>query len=343
MREKKVTFNDIAEYTGFSKTTISRYFNNPESLTLESQERIKDALSALNYKENKVARSFANGKTEFIGIIVPNLYMHFYSEILNQLLSSYERFGYKFLVFLGHHRTEMEQKCISELLAYQVEGMIILSQTICSKDLASYGIPVVAIEREDEYICSVNTDNYAGGVQAAELLLKGSSEILFHTNSLIPPSVPAYGRIKGFRDTCEQRGIPHEIIQMDWGATYEETVEKSAAVIDEIDRKYPHQRKGLFISNDTHANIFLNVLFKKYGRFPEQYQLVGFDNSYISREAIIPISTVGQQTDQMVDEAMQLLILQMNERKKRRPAPLKEPIHKMIPPILVPRDTTLNT
>ena len=36
MKQKKVTFADIAAYTGFSKTTISRYFNNPDSLTLEN-------------------------------------------------------------------------------------------------------------------------------------------------------------------------------------------------------------------------------------------------------------------------------------------------------------------
>lgn len=30
-RKKNVTFNDIAQYTHFSKTTISRYFNNPDS------------------------------------------------------------------------------------------------------------------------------------------------------------------------------------------------------------------------------------------------------------------------------------------------------------------------
>lgn len=39
MKQKKVTFADIAAYTGFSKTTISRYFNNPDSLTLENQEK----------------------------------------------------------------------------------------------------------------------------------------------------------------------------------------------------------------------------------------------------------------------------------------------------------------
>ena len=65
-RKKNVTFNDIAQYTHFSKTTISRYFNNPDSLTPENQQIIADALDKLNYKENKVAKILANGQTEFV-------------------------------------------------------------------------------------------------------------------------------------------------------------------------------------------------------------------------------------------------------------------------------------
>ena len=56
MAKKQVTFADIAEYTGFSKTTISRYFNHPDSLTLENQEKIAKALDELGYRKNKLAR-----------------------------------------------------------------------------------------------------------------------------------------------------------------------------------------------------------------------------------------------------------------------------------------------
>lgn len=63
MNKKKVTFDDIAKYTGFSKTTISRYFNNPDSVTLENQDKISQALKDLNYQENKLAKVLANGKT----------------------------------------------------------------------------------------------------------------------------------------------------------------------------------------------------------------------------------------------------------------------------------------
>lgn len=339
-RKKNVTFDDIAKYTGFSKTTISRYFNNPDSLTLENQEIISKALVVLDYKENKVARILANGKTEFIGVIIPNLMNHYYSEMLNQILLTYEQFGYKFLVFIGNEHEVSERQYIQELLAYNIEGLIILSYTIPSKELADLGIPIVTIEREDQYVCSVNTDNYMGGVQATSLLAKHNCDILIHINSPVSPEIPAYGRIRGFLDICEEKHLNHRIIYKVMGNTYELMQKNLEEIRKELDAAYPGLKKGLFISNDTHANIFLNLLIQKYGTLPEDYLIVGFDDSPISREAVIPISTVGQQIDKIAFEAVSLLVEQMNERKKRKPVPLKEPIHKIITPILIRRDTT---
>ena len=341
MRQKKnVTFDDIAKYTGFSKTTISRYFNNPDSLTLENQEIISKALSDLDYKENKVARILANGKTEFIGIIIPNLMNHYYSEMLNQILLTYEQFGYKFLVFIGNEHEASERQYIQELLAYHIEGLIILSFTIPSRELADSGIPVVTIEREDQYVCSVNTDNYMGGVQATSLLATHNCDILIHINSPTPPEIPSYGRIRGFLDICEEKHLNHRIIYKVFGNTYELIEKNLREILEELEISYSGQKKGIFISNDTHANVFLNLLIKKYGTLPDDYLIIGFDDSPISREAVIPISTVGQQINKIAYEAVSLLVELMNEQKKRKPVPLKEPIHKIITPILIRRDTT---
>lgn len=340
MKTKKVTFADIAKYTGFSKTTISRYFNDPDSLTLENQQKIADALDALDYKENKVGRILASGRTEFIGLIIPNLYMHYYSEMLNQILATYETYGYKFLVFAGNEKADVERKYIEELMAYNIEGMIVLSPTIPSEELASYNVPVVGIEREDRYISSVNTDNYMGGVQAASLLRKSDCDILIHVNGNIPDTSPASGRIKGFVDVCEEYNVPYELILTHLGNTFEKNRNKIEEIVALLEKKYPDKKKGIFMPNDTHANVLLNYLFQKYGKLPETYQIIGFDNSPISREAVIPTSTVGQQISLIANEAMKILSDQMKERKKRRPAPLKEPVHKIIPPILIRRETT---
>ena len=340
MKQKKVTFADIAAYTGFSKTTISRYFNDPDSLTLENQQKIADALTELDYKENKVGRILASGKTEFVGLIIPNLYMHFYSEMLSQILDTYGTYGYKFLVFAGNEKADVERKYIEELLAYNIEGMIILSGTVPSRELASYGVPVVGIEREDQLISSVNTDNYMGGVQAASLLRKSGCDIIIHVNADMPDSQPASGRIRGFVDTCKEYHLPYELILTHLGNTFEENRERISSLTDQLEQKYPGKRKGIFMPNDTHANVLLNILIQRYGSLPDTYQIIGFDNSPISREAVIPISTVGQQISVIANEAMKLLSEQMEERKKRRPAPQAGPVHRIIPPVLIRRETT---
>lgn len=340
MAKKQVTFADIAEYTNFSKTTISRYFNHPDSLTLENQEKISQALDALGYKKNKLAKVLANGKSEFIGIIVPNLYLHYYSEMLTQLLSSYSDYHYKFLVFVSDRGPEEEEQYIDELMAYQIEGLIVLSHTLSSEKLASYQIPVIAIEREADHICSVTTDNYMGALQATNLLIRDKCDILVHINVNVPDSIPAYKRILAFKETCQEHGIPYELNLNVTGDSYQDIFEQMRTIFMDIDKKYPDKKKGIFLANDTYANMFLNLIFQKYGCFPDTYELVGFDNSPIANEAILPITTVGQQIDLIAKTSMELLVQQMDERKKRTPVPLAEPIHKQITPVLIRRKTT---
>lgn len=338
--EKKITYADICAYTGLSKSTISRFFNNPESLPLDSHEKVAQALDVLGYKENKIARILASGKTEFVGIIVPNLYMHYYSEMLNQILATYETYGYKFLVFAGDEKKDIEKKYIEELLAYNIEGMIVLSPTLPSQELAQYNIPIVAIEREDACICSVNTDNFMGGIQATSLLQKSGCDVLIHINSHITDIVPAHGRIRGFLEVCQNSRTPYELILDNLGNSFKENQSKLIKIVDMLDDKYPDKKKGLFMSNDTHANVLLNILVRKYGKLPDAYRIIGFDGSPISEEAVIPISTVGQQIPLIAAEVMKLLAMQMEERKKRRPVPLEQPIHKIVPPVLIRRQTT---
>ena len=340
MSKKKVTFDDIAKYTNFSKTTISRYFNNPDSLTIKNQEIIAQALVDLDYQENKLAKVLANGKSEFIGVIIPNLFLHYYAEMLNQILKTYETFGYKFLVFISTDHEEMERKYIQELLAYKIEGMIILSHTIPSQELAASNIPIVTIEREDKYVNSVNTDNYMGAIQATSLLAKNNCDILLHINSDVSKSTPSYGRISGFQDICREYNMEHELIFRDLGNSYRKTVDCMQEIFDYIKNKYPNKKKGLFMANDTHANIMLNLIFREYGTLPDEYCIIGFDDSPIAEESIIPISTVGQQIEKIAYEAVSLLLDQMNERKKRRPKLQDRLIHKKITPILIRRETT---
>ena len=134
-------------------------------------------------------------------------------------------------------------------------------------------------------------------------------------------------------------GITKIIYKM-LGTSYEQIRQNLSEIIAQLEQDYPNQRKGIFVSNDTDANVLINLLLQKYGKLPEDYYIVGFDDSPISSQAAVPISTVGQHIDQIAHEAMKLLVEQMNERKKRRPMPQEQPIHKVITPYLIRRATT---
>lgn len=69
--------------------------------------------SIAGYQNITEGRISVNGKTEFIGVIVPDLYLGFYSEILDKLLSSYEKYGYKFIVFAGNGQPPQGSENIS--------------------------------------------------------------------------------------------------------------------------------------------------------------------------------------------------------------------------------------
>ena len=147
--------------------------------------------------------------------------------------------------------------------------------------------------------------------------------------------------LKGFTDICKEYKIPHELILTDTGHSYEETSQILKNLIDDIDIKYTGKTKGIFLPNDTFANIVLHHLIRRYGKLPDDYKLIGFDDSPVSREAIVPISTVGQQIDKIAAAAMEILNVQIKESHKRKPALSSEPVHQIIPPILIHRETTL--
>ncbi|WP_274954224.1 LacI family DNA-binding transcriptional regulator [Anaerostipes butyraticus] len=333
---KKVTFSDIAKYTNVSKMTVSRYFNDPGSLTPETKGKIEKALKELNYKSNKVAKILANGRSEFIGIIIPELFFDYYSQVLNEILTTYNDFNYKFLVFAGNHDQELEKKYIEELLAYQVEGLIILSYTLPSEVLKEYNIPIVTIEREDQYVTSINTNNYLGAQLAAEHLIQDQCDILININSFVRENVPAYDRIRGFEDTCRQNQIPCKIIQKNFKNDYDVTYELLDSVYRHLESEYSNKRKGVFLSNDNYANIFLNILIKNKKQIPEEYEIIGFDNT-ISKESIIPITTVAQNIQKIARSAVEELKEQIESKDSEKKSEIR---HVIIDPQLIIRGTT---
>ncbi|KAI4451532.1 HTH-type transcriptional regulator DegA [Eubacterium plexicaudatum ASF492] len=343
MKKQNATYGDIANYTNLSKMTISRYFNQPHSLADETKEKIEEALKTLDYTENKFAKALSSGKSGIIGIITPNFFYNFYTALIDAFIRIYPKSPYKFLVFTSDNSPETERSFIAELLSYRIEGLIILSHMLGSEELCKYPFPVIGIERESEFISSVDTDNVSGTKQAVKRLLQDGCEVLIHINTGTSPALPSYARIKIFEEVAVRTGTPHQCFMIP--VEIHTDVHKLYACFEKVCKtlhsKYPHKRIGAFVCNDTMAHLFLNSALTNGFKVPEQLEIIGFDNSPVSEQAILPISTVGQNVNRIVSQTVRLLDRQLEEKKNlSKDAPTQK--HLIIKPKLLLRKTTLN-
>lgn len=341
MRKKNTTYSDIAAYTQLSKMTVSRYFNQPDSLAAETRDKIQAALSELNYMENKFAKGLACGRTGMLGIITPTFFYNFYSYLVSSFLNVSEESGYKFLLYIGNGSQKSERQCINDLLSYRIEGLIVLSHPLLSKELRDYNLPIVSIEREAAFISSVDTDNYFGAKKAVEQLIVDQCDAIVHINSPTKPDIPAYQRIQAFYDVCKKYKLPNKVYYRDIIANTQKLYLVLDEVCEEISKDFPDKRVGIFATNDTVANILVNCLLRRGIKIPEQYEVIGFDNSPICEESILPITTVAQNAPKIVSNCIDLLQQQINSQKKD-PDTLPDPKHIVIKPKLILRSTTLN-
>ena len=169
--------------------------------------------------------------------------------------------------------------------------------------------------------------------------MEGGCDVLVHINSQVSPVTPAYNRITGFCDHCDECGLEKEVVQVDWSNSFEVNKHKLEDILSEIESKYSGRKKGIFVSNDTNAACLLNIVMRKYGRLPDDIRIVGFDNSAASAEAIIPISTIGQQLDLIARSVMELLNAQIDAIHSGKAAD-RNIQHRIIPTVTIPRETT---
>jgi DNA-binding LacI/PurR family transcriptional regulator len=65
------TIGDVARYAGVSRSTVSHALSGKRPISLETRERIAEAVAALHYTANAGARALATSKSSILALIVP--------------------------------------------------------------------------------------------------------------------------------------------------------------------------------------------------------------------------------------------------------------------------------
>src|SRR5919205_779993 len=208
------TIREVAESAGVSYATVSHVINNTRVVTQETRERVLAAMAALNYHPNALARSLRQGKTNTIGLVLPDSANPFFAEISRGIEAEAFKKGYS--VFLCNTELDVRRELfyVDVLSNKQVDGIIFVAagdQADSLDFLLRQNMSVVMIDRDlpNVQVDAVLTDHQLGGYLATRHLIElGHRRIACIAG---PSSItPGAERVIGYRRALEEAGLLYE-------------------------------------------------------------------------------------------------------------------------------------
>ncbi len=307
MANDKITSLEVAKRAGVSQSAVSRVFTPGASASAKTVEKVKRAAAELGYRPNRMARAMITGKSRIIGLIVAYLDNMFYPLALERLSNALQAKGYHILVFTASNAQDRVEEVVSELMDYQVDGIITASVSM-SGDLtarcAGAGIPVVMFNRGQEGVdlSAVTSANVAGGRKVADFLVAAGHARIAHISGWQGSST-GRDRQRGFCERLTELGrpVPQIIDGMynrDTAAAAAQTLMQSATPPDAI-----------FVGNDHMAFAVMDKLRGDLGlHVPQDVAIVGYDDVPTAAWAAYDLTTVRQPVNQMVEATVDLLL-----------------------------------
>lgn len=324
---------DVAEQAGVSVTTVSHVINNSRPVSPETRLRVEQALQVLGYQPNVLARSLRRGKTNTIGVILPDNANPYFAEVVRGIEDASFSQGYSVILCNSDNDLAKERLYTNVLIEKQVDGIIFVAAGISDENiqnLSSRGVPAVLVDRQvpGVQLDSVVADNLDGGIMATRHLLD-----LGHTSIACiagPQGVPSSKeRVAGFLQALEAADLeagPDQVVEGDfqYQGGYEAAQQLSQA---------DSPPTAIFACNDLMAIGAYRYAHENKLPIPQDISIIGFDDIHLASYTNPPLTTVRQSKAEMGSKAADLLIERIGNRKL-------SPRQEIIPVQLVVRSST---
>ena len=203
------TIREVAARAGVSHQTVSRVINGFERVNPETRQRVEVAIAEMGYQPNAIARSMAQGRTNTLACLAPNLTDFTYANIIEGAEQEARQRGY-FLLTASSPDQEGFVSLVDQLLASRrAEGLVVITPFLDSYHtrLPRY-VPAVYVSADPhlESASSVMLDDTTAGAMATQHLVDlGHQEIAHIIGPLIEDC--ARNRLLGYQTTLQAAGI----------------------------------------------------------------------------------------------------------------------------------------
>ena len=310
----KVTLKQIAEDCGLSISTVSRQVTGKGYVSSEAREAILESIERLKYEKKERPVSRLSDPSEIVMILVGGIRSSLASQMVELLVQELERKGKYAFIAVTCFSSKLELEYLQYAADNHFFGVLALTVTELPEILAylrDYPIPITLVDR---YLPSLETDYlrpdyYRMGYVGAEYLIQhGHRDIAFVGGSVTSPITE--DKLIGFEDCMRSHGLS---MRPQWCFRLNRLImENGREVVDRL-CAMDALPTAIVSSNDISVGI-LNEFLRRGIRVPEDVSLFTCEDSSVTANCQVPISSMSLDTRRMAHDAVKTLI-----RRYRQP------------------------
>ena len=300
---------DVAQRSGVSVATVSRYLNRRINLPADTVAVIEDAIRALDYHPNPHARSLSRGKSDTIGLVIPDIGNPYFAKLAAAVERAAHGHGLALVLCATLNDEAREHEYLSRLGRNYLDGLIFVTNHPGDGSLAD---PINRSNRRvvilDEDVKGTRgpklfSDNRQGGYLAGRhLLAAGHRRIAFFGGP--EHMMSTQERIAGCRDAMAGIKAAAAVSTLLFGDYSREHGRRAAeTLLASGDRV-----TGILVSSDEIAIGALEVFAREGIRIPERLSMIAFDDIAPFHLFDPPLTCIRQPVEAMGRRAVELLV-----------------------------------
>ncbi|MEP6492086.1 MAG: LacI family DNA-binding transcriptional regulator [bacterium] len=287
-----ITIKDVARLAGVSVATVSRVINDSAPVLAGTRDRVLAAADRLRFSPNGAARSLSMQRTLAIGVILPDLYGEFFSELLRGIDQAAQRAGYSLLVSSSHHDARGIEAAV-RVIRGRIDGLLVMAPEVTRSALAHAlprDVPTVLLNGRaagSDAAHAITVDNYGGATAMTRHLLSLRHRRIGFIAGAVH-NADAQARERGHRAALRTAGAasdPALVVRGDF--TERGGVSGARALVS-----LASPPTAIFAANDAMAVGALAFLREVGIDVPRRMTVVGFDDIPVARFLNPPLTSV---------------------------------------------------
>mgnify|MGYP001176715253 CR=1 FL=1 len=312
-KNSSVTIVDVAREAGVSYSTVSRVVNDNSHVRPETRARVLNAMLRLGYVVNQQARSLRGGRSQVIGVLVPDVGNTYIGAIIQGIDSELAARQYHLMLYTTHRRKTKESAYVTTITRGMADGLLLLLPTNVEayiESLQKLQFPHVLVDYqhvENAFTSTVQSTNWQGAYDATRYLIElGHRRIGYIVGQREMQC--SLDRLAGYRAALADAGLPIDPELIYPGDFYRPQGYMAANHFLSL----PNPPTAIFAANDLSAFGVMDAVLNSGRRIPEDISVIGFDDILEAGHVHPGLTTVRQPLEEMGRVAAQLLLKRLD-------------------------------